>query len=110
MIMVKNIHKSLSQIAEVFVAFSSQEAILILDKNICDLIVLEPVVHGNNGIEFLNELRSYNDWQQIPVIVFSTSEKPAANESLSQLGVVDWLPKQKTTLDQLTKIIQGISK
>ena len=107
MVMAKNIVKVIGDFADMSVAFSSQEAIAVLDKNICDIIVLEPVVHGNNGIEFLHELRSYSDWQHIPVIVFSSMQKPQAADSLVQLGVQHWLQKSNTKLDQLAAVVKS---
>ncbi len=37
-----------------------------------DVIILDLVLAGRSGIEFLYELRSYPDWAKLPVIIYSS--------------------------------------
>ncbi|HET7528868.1 MAG TPA: response regulator, partial [Candidatus Saccharimonadales bacterium] len=46
-----------------------QEAIVGADTTRPDLAIIELSLAGRSGIEFLYELRSYPDWQSLPVIV-----------------------------------------
>jgi DNA-binding response OmpR family regulator len=48
-----------------------QEAILTADKSQPDVVVLELLLAGRSGIEFLYEFRSYPEWQALPVIIYS---------------------------------------
>ena len=51
------------------VAFNAQSAIAKIDKVEPDLILCEVLLTGHNGLEFMHELRSYPEWQGIPLIV-----------------------------------------
>src|SRR3982750_184304 len=44
-----------------------------------DVVILDLLLAGRSGVEFLYEFRSYPDWQRLPVIVFS-------NISAGELG------------------------
>src|SRR5689334_12321215 len=84
---------------------SAQAGIISADQYLPDLIILELQLIEHSGIEFLYELRSYPDWQDIPVIV-QTHVPPAefsANRQLlrGQLGVRSYLYKPQTTLREL---------
>lgn len=50
---------------------SAQAAIKATDTNQPDFVILELQLPVHNGIEFLYELRSYDDWQELPVIIYS---------------------------------------
>lgn len=56
---------------EVDVSQDSQIAVDIVDKSTPDIIIVELQLALHNGIEFLYELRSYKEWQRIPVIIVS---------------------------------------
>lgn len=85
-------------------ARSAQQAVYTADEQMPDVIVLEPQLPRHNGIEFLYELKSYTEWQHVPVIIL-TSLTPAAFELSpvlrTQLGVVSVLGKSRTSLERL---------
>lgn len=88
---------------------SAQAAIISADQHPPDVIVLELQLVEHSGIEFLYELRSYPEWQTIPVIV-QTHVPPAefnANRHLltEQLHVRTYLYKPHSTLRQLTEYV-----
>ncbi len=96
----------------VAIAHGAQQAIDVLDsgEKTADVIVLELQLATHDGIECLQELRSYPDWQHIPVVIHTMV--PAAR--LEQLalalhqsyGVQACLYKPRTTLRQLLGAIQ----
>lgn len=80
---------------------SGHHAIKVLDKKPFDVIVTEHLLSGHNSFEFLYELRSYPEWQNLPVILFSRSyidEAVLTSESWRQLGNVHYLYKPSTSL------------
>lgn len=84
------------------------EAIMVLDTNKIDLVILEIQIALHNGIEFLYEMRSYPDWQNIPVIVNSmvSVQKMEKNKHvLKQLNVSEILYKPHTSLRTLAKTV-----
>jgi DNA-binding response OmpR family regulator len=81
-----------------------EQAIHVVDKQKPDIIVLELQLANHNGYEFLYELRSYTDWQDIPILIHSVlpEEDSGLNESTKkQLGITSYLYKPATSLGKL---------
>src|SRR5579862_5026294 len=84
-----------------------QTAILNADADSPDIIVLDLWLAGRSGIEFLYELRSYPDWQAVPVIVtgkLSQDELAMYADALEQLSVTNYVPKHTPILDLVRQI------
>lgn len=75
----------------VSVAENALEAFDILDRTPPDVIVLDMMLPGPNGMTFLHEKQSHADIAQIPVIVCSTTMLDI--ELLRPYGVVAVLDK-----------------
>jgi len=76
---------------EVLQAESGEKALNLLKKNRIDLIILDLVLPGISGFEFLKSLKKeFSDVQVIVITAFSSIE--TAVESI-RLGAVDYLPK-----------------
>ena len=81
-----------------------QQAVAAADKSRPDIILLDTFLAGRSGIEFLYELRSYPDWQDIPVIITGflppdyMQDFPAA---LQQLKVAAYVPKRDSDFKNL---------
>lgn len=88
---------------------SAQAAIFAADELCPDLIITELQLVGHSGIEFLYELRSYEDWQNLPVIVLS--QVPAGEFSgnwdllSGELGVAAYHYKPLTSLRTLLRSV-----
>jgi DNA-binding response OmpR family regulator len=88
-----------------------QSAISSADTNCPDVVVLDLMLAGRSGIEFLYELRSYPEWQQIPVIVTSKltdEELQAYLPAFGQLNVSGYLHKPTTPLADLAAMVQKL--
>lgn len=90
---------------KVSVSATAQSAITAADDCQPDLVVLELQLIEHSGIEFLYEFRSYQDWQNIPVII--QSQVPAGEFNASrnllkeQFGAVAYLYKPHSSLNDL---------
>ena len=84
---------------------SAQAGIISADQHRPDLIILELQLVEHSGVEFLYELRSYPDWQDIPVIIHThvpPGEFAASRQVLrGHLGAKTYLYKPDTSLKQL---------
>ncbi len=90
---------------------NAQQAILAADKVQPDLIILELQLPVHNGIEFLYELRSYKDWQNIPVIIYSQVSpnlKAISPMLWKNLKISSYYYKPQTKLSSLAISIDGI--
>ena len=86
---------------QIISAFSSEEAISILKKDIPDLILLDILLPKKNGITFLEEKRKIKNISKVPVIIFSNYDDSVAKNKAKQLGVEDYLIKTEFTPKQL---------
>ena len=92
-----------------FVANDAQSAVLLADENQPDVVVLELALPKNNGLAFLQEFRSYNDWLDVPIIIYThiPPEETGLNENEWQkYGVIQYLYKPTKTLASLSNSIK----
>ncbi|HLB40890.1 MAG TPA: response regulator [Candidatus Babeliales bacterium] len=89
---------------QVRVAGDAQSALDVLDKFAAEIIVLDIMLPGHNGLSILYELRSYSDWRKIPVIVLSNisiEELGISRGGMQALGIKQYLDKTHTRAKQL---------
>jgi DNA-binding NtrC family response regulator len=83
-------------------------AIRALEKIIPDMVVMEIALPGHNGFEFLYEMISYSDSQNVKVVINSfvqESDIPWGFINREELGIVEYLPKQFTHVKQLVGVV-----
>lgn len=88
---------------------SAAAAIASIDKELPELIVTELQLPLHNGVEFLYELRSYQDLTSIPVIVLTNVPPPFKSFSaklLGQLGIEAYHYKPLTKLADLIRSVE----
>ena len=90
---------------EVVTVRTAQEALDMLDEDEgFDVIVLDILLPGSNGIAVLHELQSYDDWRKIPVVVLTNvtiEDLDIGSKHLQDLGVKDYLVKMDTSPQDL---------
>lgn len=82
----------------------AQQALDALDRTPFDLMILDILLPTHNGLNILHELRTYDDWRKLPVIVLSNlslEEIGLSQELLTELGVVNYLSKSQIKPHQL---------
>jgi CheY-like chemotaxis protein len=98
---------------DVTLARDGQTAVQYIDELKPDVLMVEMQLGAHSGIEFLHELRSYEDWADIPVIVNSSVPKEAfgvSEAAWQRLGVVRYFYKSKTSAKQLIGEILSLDK
>lgn len=88
-----------------------QAAIDSADTKTPDVIVIDLMLAGRSGVEFLYEFRSYPEWQNLPVIVFSDitpEEFSGAGTGFSQLNVAAYHYKPITKLADLLNSVDTV--
>ena len=86
-----------------------QAAISQADKQLPDTVITELQLASRSGVEFLYEFRSYPEWQDIPVIIFtnlSAEELAAYQKVLKELNITACLYKSATSLEQLLNSVR----
>lgn len=88
-----------------------QLAVFSADEKRPDIVILDLMLAGRSGVEFLYEFRSYPDWQDLPVVVFSNVSERELGQGVSsfpQLNITAYHYKPQTTLSQLAQTIDKI--
>lgn len=82
----------------------AQNAINAADKSMPDAIIMELLLADHSGIEFLYELRSYSEWQAIPVVIFTVLPPESAgldSPAWQQVGLAAYHYKPRSSLAAL---------
>lgn len=100
--------KSLEQSGnQVYLARSAQEAVSYADDVMPEAVVLELQLAGHGGVEFLHEFRSYDEWQEIPIILHTLV--PSLDIIfLRHFNIIRHLYKPATNLRQLNLAVNEI--
>lgn len=89
---------------------SAQDAVFLVDEQLPDVILVEIQLTAHSGIEFLYELRSYAEWQHIPVLIHSCIPPSEFQDSMEllrgRLKVREYLYKPHTTLQSLLRSVR----
>lgn len=81
------------------------------DKKSPDLVIIDLMLGGRSGVEFLYEFRSYPEWRVLPVIIYSSIEPEEFYQSsfgFSELGISHYHYKPTTSLAQLAESVKQV--
>lgn len=94
-------------------AATAQQALTLAEERQPDLVVLELQLVGHDGIEFLHEFRSYQEWLNVPVIVLTHMPPerllmvtPALKRDF---GVRDCLYKPEASFERLLASVNKVA-
>lgn len=90
-----------------------QAAIDAADASHPDVIVLDLLLAGRSGVEFLYEFRSYPEWSRLPVIIYSDispEEFKGANVGFTQLNIAAYHYKPTTSITELCSSIEKVAQ
>lgn len=88
-----------------------QSAIDAADNHTPDIVLLDLMLCGRSGVEFLFEFRSYPDWQEVPAVLYSNisvKDLGKTTASFEDLNVAAYHYKPTTSLMQLAHSIDFI--
>lgn len=97
---------------EVLLASDAEEAIRILaDHSDCKVVIVDVSLAAHSGFEFLYELRTYADWSDVSVIVYSSVDLQRdilKSRAWQQLQIAAYFYKPKALLRELHKVVSGL--
>jgi DNA-binding response OmpR family regulator len=89
---------------------SAQDGVFQVDERLPDVVIVELQLVAHSGIEFLYELRSYREWQHIPVLIHSCIPPIEFEDSRQllreMLHVRTYLYKPQTSLQSLLRAVR----
>ncbi len=95
-------HRFSTREIELFTASSPEEAKVILDKLVPEVVVLDLLLtreDGSSGV--LDKLKSQDRLKDVPVLVLTNLDKPELKEMVLREGVKEYLIKGSLSLDEL---------
>lgn len=93
---------------EVTLAENGMACLDVLQKKNPDMILLDIMMPGMNGIDVLKKLKERDDWKEIPVIMLTNiSEREKVNEVMD-LQVKDYLIKSHFTPSEVVQKVNTL--
>ena len=80
---------------------SAEEAMDIINKNLPDIIILDVLLNGQSAFALLNELQSYQDTANIPIIICSNLVNHLDMKTIRHYNVHKVIDKSVITPDIL---------
>lgn len=90
---------------EVVPAFDGRTALRRLALRLPDLILLDPLLPGLDGIETCRRIRRNGRWRHIPILFLSTADDPSLIALALEAGGADYI-KQPCSLAELRRRLQ----
>jgi DNA-binding response OmpR family regulator len=92
---------------KIYLAFNSEEGLFLVKKEKPDLIILDILLPGENGINFLEKLKKDPETALIPVVVCSNYDDPEIKNKAKELGVKTYLIKANYTPREIINEIKA---
>ena len=89
-------------------ASNGWEALLAVDQHHIDLILLDVMMPGMDGVTFLNILRNAQTKRTTPVIIVTAMSKQELGSRFRELPVQAILPKTQELFDELMVTVRRI--
>ena len=93
---------------KMFSAFNAEKAFELARTEKPDLILLDLILPGMSGFEFLTELRKDPASAEIPVIVLSNLNEDQDKDKVKELGIIKYFVKANFSLETIAKEVAGL--
>lgn len=99
--------KLLQEGYEVKTSRNGKEGMLMMEKEIPDLVLTDVIMPEKNGFDVISEMKQSEALKNVPIIIISNSGQPVEIDKAKAFGVSDWVIK--TEFDP-NEIIQKVDK
>jgi two-component system, OmpR family, phosphate regulon response regulator PhoB len=89
-------------------AASTTQAMELIEKKMPDIILLDVVLPGTDGITFLKELKANQKYNSIPVIITSNLGQPEEIERGMGEGAIDYIVKANAAPGEIVAKVEAI--
>lgn len=105
-----SVEQKLNDVYEVITVNSGARALRYLRKEKPDLILLDIMMEGKDGIETLKELRTTENGTDIPVIMLTSKGDKGSIIESSKYGIYDYVLKPFDTRELHSRIQKALKK
>lgn len=95
---------------EVSLASNSEEGLKVMQADPPDVMVLDLLMPGLSGVEFLRQEKIRERYPNTKVLVFSNIDSPRVVSEANELGIVEYIVKVSTTPSQMVEKIEKLTK
>ena len=66
---------------------------------------------GHNGLELLYEIRSYQDWQRLPIVIHTVIKADRIDVKMlkEQIGITEYIVKSGSSLQSMASALQKVN-
>ena len=82
----------------------------MISENMPDVILLDIVLPGMDGLEILKNIKADPKIKHIPVIMLSNLSKAPNDEKSKKLGAARFIVKAEVTLDEIIEEVKDVIK
>jgi putative two-component system response regulator len=104
LILFRHLLKQVSGIGTVVCFDKAAEALLWTKENEPDLVLLDYLMPGMNGLEFLTQFRAIENYQDIPVIIITADTENNVRQKGLNLGAHDFLNKPIDKMEFIARV------
>ena len=90
-----------------FFVHDGRAALSLLDQLRPDMILLDVMMPGLNGLDVLRTIRAHPVHKDLPVVVFSALNDSETRDAALSSGAQDYLVKSKTDFEQIRACIES---
>jgi len=93
---------------EVLVAGTGEKGLQILGEKKPNLVWLDVLLPGINGLEVLRRIREDEKSKDLPVVIVSVSSGEGKIKQAFTMNIIDYIIKSEYTLDNIVKKVKDI--
>lgn len=91
---------------ETEVAGEGRAALACLEKQISDLVLLDMIMPGMNGFDFLETMRHDHRFDGVPVVILTNLGQEEDKKRCQEIGECSYFVKTEVTIDSMVKFIK----
>jgi len=89
-------------------AADGEQALVVLEKELPDIVLLDILLPGLDGFEILSRIKANEKTKNIPIIILSNLGQKADIEKGKKLGAACFLVKATVTLDEIIEEVKAV--
>lgn len=89
-------------------AISGEEALKKVAENKPDLIFMDILLNGENGLDVMQKIKQDEKTKDIPVIVFTNTNKKEYKDRAEDLGAADFLIKSQIVPQEVAEKVKAM--
>lgn len=89
-------------------ASNSDEAFGFLEKHVPDIVILDILLPGMNGMDILQKIRTMDKYKNLPVIILSNMNTQDYIDRAKTLGAKKFIVKAAASLDEIVREVKEV--